>query len=74
MTTMTTKITSRNHDAMRRKIAETMEARGTNPYRVTRACGMHDDQLRGWLKGYRPMIRSDLLARVMDHLEIEAWA
>lgn len=67
MATMTKN--KQSSDRLRAAVRQGMESKGTNPYAVTRACQMHDDQLRGWLSGRRRMIRSDLLERVLDHLD-----
>lgn len=61
-------------DQLRAIIRDAIEAKGTNPYRVARDAGLHDDQLRGWLSGRRAMIRSDLLGRVMDTLGVHVQA
>lgn len=61
---------TQSSDRLRAAVKAGIEAKGTNPYATAKACGMHDPQLRGWLSGRRRMIRSDLLERVLDHLEI----
>jgi len=74
--TVTANNETRTHDddAMRALVRDTIQDRGVSVYRVARDCGLHDQQLRGWIKGRRSMIRSDLLARVMDHLGMEVRA
>lgn len=68
---MSDKAQTYDDDKMRATVRDAIADQGKSVYHVAMVTGLHDQQLRGWINGKRTMIRSDLLARVMDHLDMK---